>query len=404
MEQQFDSQSATTPIKLVVLQRVCPGYRTALFKKLSEHPLMQTTLLIGEDVPNSKVKSTKNLEGINYRKMQSHFLKIGHRTFTWHVGLVNHLKAINPDVILCEGESHFIGYLQAIFYKLFHNPRTALIHWCFTSIPGEPVIKPGLGSKAKALFRKYFDAFLLYSSYSKDRLLELGVKPEKAFVATNVGDVEKFKAISDSLPDDPAKARRKLGLPERFTVLYTGTLDPNKRPELMLDLAKKLDSERFSFVLLGSGVLLGPLRKRAEAERLTNVFLPGRVEDDLSLYYRAADTLLIPGRGGIVISEAMCFGLPVIVHQADGTEYDLIRDGQTGIRLENGNLEDFHGALSFLEQNRDLCSAMQRNSRQLVDDQFTTNNMVAQIFNAARFAMNERISARSTSLSLERNH
>jgi len=82
----------------------------------------------------------------------------------------------------------------------------------------------------------------------------------------------------------------------------------------MLDLAKECDRVNFNFVLLGSGSLLDELRDRATCENLSNVFLPGRVVDELPLYYRAANVLLIPGRDGIVISEAMAFGLPVIVH------------------------------------------------------------------------------------------
>jgi glycosyltransferase involved in cell wall biosynthesis len=378
-------------LKLVILQRVCPTYRTALFKNLCTEPSCHVTLVIGEDVPNSKVRSTNNLNGINIRKLKTRFLKVGHRTLTWHIGLINELRMLKPDVILCEGESHFIGYLQAIFYKLLYRKETALIHWCFISLPGEPLIKPGLGTGLKRFFRKYFDAFLLYSSYSKERLIELGVKPEKAFIATNVGDVKKFITNSDSLHETPQEARRKLGLPERFTVLYTGTLDMNKRPDMMLDLSKTLDKEKFTFVLLGSGVMLEPLKKRVRDERLQNVFLPGRVEEDLFLYYRASNTLLIPGRGGIVISEAMSFGLPVIVHQADGTEYDLAKNNETGIHLQNGNLEDFKQALLRLQGNPELYQAMRKKSRQLVEACYTTDNMVKQIFEAAHYAKNARM-------------
>ena len=32
------------------------------------------------------------------------------------------LREFEPDVILCEGESHFLGYLQAIFSKRGNIP------------------------------------------------------------------------------------------------------------------------------------------------------------------------------------------------------------------------------------------------------------------------------------------
>ena len=95
---------------------------------------------IGEDVPNTKIKSGPDLRGINYRKLKTLFLPLNARTLQWHVGLVGELRKFNPDVILCEGESHFVGYLQAIGYKYLFNRRVALMHWCFISLPGWPSI------------------------------------------------------------------------------------------------------------------------------------------------------------------------------------------------------------------------------------------------------------------------
>ncbi len=373
-------------IRLAILQRICPGYRIALFSQLSMREDFQVKLFIGESIPHSKVNNAASLEGIRFQKLKTHFLKFGHRVLPWHIGLVKELKSFNPDVILCEGESHFLGYLQAIWYKMFYNKKVALIHWCFISLPGEPLIKPGLATKIKEYTRKYFDAFVLYSSYSKGCLIKLGVPAEKTFVATNVGDVKKFLRISDSIRETVAEARSKLSLNERFTVLYTGTLDKNKRPELMLDLAAVCDAERFNFVLLGAGEMLEELRERVVREKLSNVYLPGRVTDSLALYFRASDVLLVPGRGGIVISEGMAFGLPVVTHEADGTEYDLIQNGITGFILEKGELSDFRNAIEFLQKNSGHSAEMGRAGRQLVENQFTTDNMVSQILKAAQFA------------------
>ncbi|TFB10133.1 glycosyltransferase [Candidatus Marinimicrobia bacterium MT.SAG.2] len=341
---------------------------------------------IGEDVPNTKIKSGPDLRGINYRKLKTLFLPLNARTLQWHVGLVGELRKFNPDVILCEGESHFVGYLQAIGYKYLFNRRVALMHWCYISLPGWPSIGgKGFRSLIKAFFRRFFDAFVVYSSFSKECLLKLGQPDEKVFVATNVGGIQRFLSISDSMTDTTSKARQKLGLPERFTVLYLGTLDENKRPGVMLDLAKKSDSERFNFVLLGTGPLLESLLEQATREELSNVFLPGRMVDELPLYLRSADVLMIPGRGGIVISEAMAFGLPIIVHQADGTEYDLVQDKVTGFHLSGGSVDDFYQAIKYLQINPDICAEMGQKSKQLVETKFTIDNMVNQIKRAARY-------------------
>lgn len=373
--------------RLAILQRVCPGYRTALFTALTANKEFYCKLFIGQDIPNSKVRSTHDLDGIRYKKLSTRFFKLGHRVFPYHVDLIKELREFKPDVILCEGESHFLGYLQAIWYRFFYK-KVGLIHWCFISLPGETRSNLGVANLIKSFTRRFFNAFLLYSTYSKNALTRLGIPAEKAFVATNVGDVKKFLELSANTDKTSSDARRRLKLPERFTVLYTGTLDRNKNPDMMLDLAKACNPSEFNFLLLGEGEMLEELRARAVAEGLQNVFLLGRIGKELPDYYRASDVLLIPGRGGIIISEAMAFGIPVIVHEADGTEYDLVEDSTTGIHLKSGKLRDFKEAIEYLHDNPAKSADMGRAGKALVETKFTTENMVKQITAASIFAMN----------------
>jgi glycosyltransferase involved in cell wall biosynthesis len=379
------------PIKLAVLQRVCAPYRVPFFSSLSSEEGMQVRFFIGDDVPESKVKNASDFKDIDYRKLKTKFPRIGSRVLSWQPDLIRELRQFKPDVILCEAESHFLGYLQAITYRHFFNRRAALMHWCFISLPGWPAVG-GTGFRAlvKRFFRNFFDAFVVYSSFSKSALLKLGQPTEKIFVATNVGDVRHWLKLSGEMPESRTEARAALGLPQKFTVLYTGTLDEVKRPEVMLELAATCDPAKFNFVLLGSGGMLEGLRSNAVEQQLANVFLPGRVVNELALYYRAADVLLIPGRGGIVISEAMAFGLPVIVHEADGTEFDLVQNGLTGVRLRDGRVTSFREALESLANDPEKCSEMGRVCLRLVKETFTTENMVRQIRRAAEYARDSR--------------
>lgn len=384
----MSANSGHRPLRLAVLQRVCTGYRTALFRRLSSEPGIESMLFIGDDVPGTKVKNATDLHGINHRKLPTRFIRLGTRVLPWHVDLLERLREFEPDVILCEGESHFLGYLQAIYFKFASHKRVGLLHWCYISLPGWPTIGGnGHRSVIKRFFRNMFDAFVVYSTFSKECLLKLGQAGEKVFVATNVGDVESFLAASDALKETKAEARAKLNLPERFTALFLGTLDANKRPDLMLELARRCGKDSFNFVLLGGGGMLDGLRADAARDGLSNVYLPGRVNEGMPLYCRASDVLLIPGRGGIVISEAMAFGLPVIVHEADGTEYDLVQNGETGLVLPDASVETFGAAISQLQGDASRCARMGERGRELVRTQFSTANMVKQIAKAARFTI-----------------
>ena len=377
-------------LRLAVLQRVCPDYRVALFAALAAAEDVELRLFIGEDIPQSKVRSARSLSRVPATRLKTRFVRFGRRVLPLHIGLIDELRSFRPAVILCEGESHFLGYLQAIYYRARYAKGTALIHWCFITLPGETPTRPGVIAIVKSYFRKYFDAFLVYSSFSKDRLKDLGEDPRRVFVATNVGDIDKCVRLSDRIEETTSEARRKLGLPDRFTALYVGTLSPNKRPELLIDLAARSGDDRYTFVIAGDGELLEHLRMRVKREGLSHVQLAGKVTETLPLYYRAADVLLVPGRGGIVISEAMAFGLPVVVHQADGTEYDLVQNGVTGMRVSGAGVEDFGVALEALRADPARRTGMASASQKAMRSLWTTGNMVRQIVRAARYARSAR--------------
>lgn len=375
------------PIRVAVLQRVCAPYRIALFTKLALMDGVEIMLFFGDDVPDSKVKSASDLKNIPHKKLKTQFVKFGSRVLPKHIGLVDELKKYRPDAILCEGESHFLGYLQAIYYRWRFNKKVGLLHWCYIALPGESDNKYKHREIIKLYFRKYFDAFVLYSSYGKSRLLSQGQPEEKIFVATNVGDTENLVKLSASVASTKCEARQELNLPAVFTVLYLGTLETNKRPKVILDLARSMEKDRYNFVLLGSGSLMNELKRAVKDEDISNVHLCGRVVDELPSYLRASDVLLIPGRGGIVISEAMAFGIPVIVHEADGTEQDLVKEGVNGFRVVDGHVDEFRQKLEILRCNPKLCSKLGNKGREMIAQNFSTENMANQIVNAAKFAM-----------------
>ena len=50
-----------------------------------------------------------------------------------------------------------------------------------------------------------------------------------------------------------------------------GTLDVNKRPDLLLDVAAACATGRYSFAIVGGGPLLESVRERIDRERLSDV-------------------------------------------------------------------------------------------------------------------------------------
>lgn len=374
------TEDSVPPIRLAILQRVCTGYRLGLFMKLAALPGFKVRLFLGDDVPATKVRSTADLSAIDHVRCPTRFFSLRGHAMPWHRGLRAQLARFEPDVILCEGESNLLNYLQAIWFRRFH-PSTKLIHWSLGGLPGVPVRPSSASGRIKRFLQKHFDGFLAYSSFGKESLVALGHDDAKIFVATNVADTSAHMASAASLALSPSEAREKLGLPNRFTVLYAGAMDANKRPDALLDVARDSGPDDYNMVLLGGGAMLDSLRDRVARDGLENVYLPGRVSEELPLYYRASDAMLMPGRGGMVISEAMAWSIPVVVHQADGTEFDLVVDGETGIRLKDGSVSAIRTGLDTLRNLRDQGKSLGEAGFVRLNEQFLMEHMVSDIAN-----------------------
>lgn len=379
---------AASPLSLAILQRVCTSYRLELFRRLAARPELRVRLFIGDDLPNSKVRSTADFGSLDVVKLPTNWLGLGRRVVPWHRGLSRALRDFDPDVILSEGDSHFLGFLTAVRVRS-ERPGRALVHWGLGGLPGNDGAR--LANRLKRPLQALADAFLVYSSFGRDVMEQIGHPRERIVVAVNVSDTDRHRAAADALPDTRAEARAALGLPDRFTAITVGAMDANKRTEVLIDAVAALDSARFGLLVVGGGGQLESLRASVGERGIENVLLVGSVPPtDLARYYRAADVLALPGRGGMVISEAMAHRLPVIVHLADGTETDLVRDGETGIRLESGSSADFSRAIEALAGDPERTTKMGATGRRLIDDELNMDAMVDRILDACRIAGERR--------------
>ncbi len=371
---------------VAILQRVCTTYRKGLFKKLSEQGNLRLKIFIGDDIPNSKVKSASDLSGIDFVRLPTRFFKVGKRLLIDHIGLNRALMEFKPDVIICEGESNLLSYLKAIFFKWKH-PGTKLIHWSLGGLPGEEIKRSSLKGRVKSLLHKPFDCFIVYSSYGRSVLERLGHSSNRIIVATNVSDTDYHLEQFSQWKFGKEEARNKLEIPNRFTVLYVGAIDTNKRLDVLLQAAEKLGAESFNIVMVGDGEYLPNIANMVQQHRLKHVFLPGKVAADLPIYYSAADVFVLPGRGGMVISEAMAYALPVIVYRADGTEYDLVENNITGVLLKEGSAEEIAESIKTLAENKDRSRIMGQHAQRQIKERFNRAAMVDNLVAAVNTAL-----------------
>jgi glycosyltransferase involved in cell wall biosynthesis len=80
-------------------------------------------------------------------------------------------------------------------------------------------------------------------------------------------------------------------------------------------------------------IIVGDGPERARLESLARQVYPSaefagaRHGAELESYFGRADLFVLPGTGGLAVQQAMAYALPIIVARGDGTQDDLVRQG-----------------------------------------------------------------------------
>ena len=126
--------------------------------------------------------------------------------------------------------------------------------------------------------------------------------------------------------------RRELDIPEKQMILAIGQMIHRKGFDVLLKAAKDLDPETGIYFV--GGEAKEEYWKLREELGLKNVhFLGFQKKERLAQYYKAADVFVLPTREdiwGLVINEALAYGLPTITTDRCVAGLVLIEDGING--------------------------------------------------------------------------
>ena len=128
--------------------------------------------------------------------------------------------------------------------------------------------------------------------------------------------------------------KRNLGLPSNKMVLTIGQFIYRKGFDILLGAWSKELDEKYTLVIVGGGEEENQYREYISKHNLKNVHLVGfKQKNEIFEYYKAADLFVLPTREdiwGLVINEAMAFGLPVIATDMCLGAVELIENGVNG--------------------------------------------------------------------------
>lgn len=283
------------------------------------------------------------------------------------------LENIRPDII----QVHEFGMLMS--YKVVRwaknkNIPTVLIQGTYETTR-KPVFK-----NLEVMFNKTFGKYIIKnvsgigcktikaSEYVKSYY-------KKSTTLTPVGlDTGRF---ANSVDRD---WKKDLHIEGKKILLYVGKLEQRRNPLFLVQVAKNLPSD-YVMLLAGNGPLMDETKEQAkDCDRI--IFLGKLTQQQLPSLYHQSDLFILASSYeifGMVIMEAMYFGLPVISTDTAGAK-TLISNWQDGIIEDNMNvnswIEDICKLLSDNELYRNLAEQASRKAQDNFPWRYATLNYV----------------------------
>lgn len=312
---------------ICIRQRIASNYRLPFFDLLAERCKGPLVLISGQPDPDEAVHTEGELHQAQWAKIKNVRRFSGVFVHYHQPALIETLKQVKPDVFVTEASPRLIDNNRAI--NFLHGQGKPAIGWGLgtTDFWDRPFKRMRKWFRKRAIGR--FDGMLCYSTLAAEQYQKIGYQSDQTVVLFNASVAR--PADANPPKRDPCVAP--------FQILFVGGLIPTKSIDRLIDAARILKDRNHNILLtiVGDGPSSESLKTFAKQIEAPVKFAGRMTGSRLAEVGQKADLFVLPGLGGLAIQEAMTWGLPVIVSQADGTELDLVRDN--GWIIEKGNTD-----------------------------------------------------------------
>ncbi len=228
----------------------------------------------------------------------------------------------------------------------------------------------------KGILKKFLIRGAKYHLTTSDEhikyLKSIGIKEEKIFkypfTSLTEKDIEKGRPIS---ADEKQKLKEKLCIKEEKVVLSVGrfTYDGGygKGYDTLLKVASQL--REIGFYIVGGAPNKEFLRMKKQMELENVYFIDFKEKEALAIYYQVADVFVLLTRGdvwGLVINEAMAYGLPIVTTNACVAGLELVKEGENGFLTDAEDACNATAKTAFVLRDEKVREAYSRKSKELI--------------------------------------
>ena len=353
--------------KVCIVAPTCYYFQVDLFRELAAHPRIDLEVYFcskegidGRDVlrrfrTKGRWGSENDLlQGYKYKFLRNYSPRPSH--FKWPYGLINlgiwnELKRQRPDAVVLMAWTNPTWFLAILACRWFKIP---FFYMTDTSVQANIRSSMWRRWSKRLLLRNWVfplaSGFLCTGTANQSLYAFHGVPQTKFVPFAFSWHYKPLLRMSDGLRPQRNAIRARLGISDgMFLILFSGRLSPEKSPMTLLAAYHRLERPNKALFFVGDGPLRGPLQRHVSSSRIASVRFCGfQDRREINDYYAAADVLVLPSlkeATGMVVYEAMCFGLPVIVSDQVGFGRDMVRDGYNGFHFPVG--DEQHLALNL---------------------------------------------------------
>ena len=368
--------------RLAVLTSHPIQYQAPLFRKLALHPEIEIMVYfcwnfgVGEEQYDpgfgKKIKwDIPLLEGYRYKFLPNISPKPSSSFFgQTNPAIIKELLKHHYDAIWIHGYTTFSNLLALLGAWLSRTP--VLLRGESHLLNYRALWKRFIKRISLPLLFKGISAFLPIGSLNKGYYRYYGVNDRKMFLTPYAVDNDYFHERFEELfiKREQLKIEEVL-VPSLPIILYASKMIPRKRA---VDLVKAfhLVSNRVDaqLVMIGDGLERPSLEEYIKDNNIKNVYFLGfKNQTELPKFYAISDIFVLPSTDepwGLVINEAMNFGLPIITTDRVGAAYDLVKDGENGFIYPVGDIEKLADLLLKVLKDTELRKKMGRRSLELI--------------------------------------
>jgi len=353
---------------LAIVAPTCFYYQAPLFRALAANERLDLTVyfcsdegLSGKDVRTSYGADKKwgvsgeLVDGYNFKFLRNFspwgsYLKslVGLANF----GIWRELSRERPDAVIVMSWMNPTWWL--VFLACFHL-KIPVLFMTDANVSAERLKSAWKSWAKKTLLGKFLfrlaSGFLCAGTANRRFFLHYGVPDHKLVQFAYSWGYDDLVQESEILKDQKTELRTEYGLPlDSFIILYCGRLSPEKGTVELIKAYELVSHPNKSLVFVGDGALRQSLQEYVNKHDLKSVYFMGfRDRNEIGKFYTMADLLVLPSQRetwGIVVSEALCFSLPVIVSDQVGAGIDLVLPNENGHVFPVGEIDTMAGCIS----------------------------------------------------------